>query len=78
MSVAVPLPPVMVVGVAEHVVLPRADDTVQVNATSDEKLDTGATVSVALPLCPLEIESEVVEAVRVKSAAGAALTVTGI
>jgi len=76
-SLAVALPPLTVDGLTEHVVLPREDDTVQVRATSEEKPDTGATLRVALPLCPLGIEREVEEVVRVKSAA-AGLTVTGI
>ena len=65
--VAVPLPPLTVVGDTEQVVAPREDDTEHVRLTSDEKPDTDATVSVSVPEPPLARESELLAADNVKS-----------
>ena len=62
-----PLPPATVAGDKLHVVAPSEDDTAQVRATSEAKLDTGATVMLTLPLCPLENARELAEDVTVKS-----------
>ena|SRR6516165_4144447 len=72
--VAVPLPPDIVDGLTEQVVVPSDVDTLQVRTTLELKPPAGVTVRVALPLIPRGMVSVEVEAVRLKPA----LTVTGM
>lgn len=69
--VEVPLPPPTTLGERLQPVLPRLVDTLQLRLTLPEKPFVGATVMVAVPVCPLEMVSEPTEELRVKLGPGA-------
>jgi hypothetical protein len=69
--VEVPLPPPTTLGERLQPVEPRLEVTLQPRLTLPEKPFVGATVMVAVPVCPLEMVSELTEEVRVKLGPGA-------
>ena len=69
--VEVPLPPPTTLGERLQPVAPRLVVRLQLSETLPEKPFVGATVMVAVPVCPLEMVSELTEEVRVKLGPGA-------